>query len=94
MTDSFATPWTVAFLAPLSMGFPREEYWSELPFSSPEDLPDSGFEPRHLHWQADSLSLSHLGSPFKIGEQTPKGYDRHIQQLVQSDYTKVVTYNF
>ena len=42
----FATPWTVAFQAPLSMGFSRQEYWSGLPFPSPGDLPDPGFEPR------------------------------------------------
>ena len=35
------TPWTVARQAPLSMGFSRQEYWSGLPFPSPEDLPDS-----------------------------------------------------
>ena len=35
MSDSFATPWTVAHQAPLSMGFPRQEYWSGLPFPSP-----------------------------------------------------------
>ena len=38
----FLTPWTVALQAPLIMGFPRQEYWSGLPFSSPEDLPDPG----------------------------------------------------
>ena len=37
-------PWTVARQAPLSMGFSRQEYWSELPFPSPGDLPDSGIE--------------------------------------------------
>ena len=41
----FATPWTVADQAPLSMGFPRQEYWSGLPFPSPGDLPDPGIEP-------------------------------------------------
>ena len=41
----FATPWTVAYHAPPSMGFSRQEYWSGLPFPSPEDLPDPGFEP-------------------------------------------------
>ena len=41
----FATPWTVARQAPLSMGFPRQEYWSGLPFPSPGDLPSSGTEP-------------------------------------------------
>ena len=38
------TPWSVAHEAPLLMGFPRQEYWSGLPFSSPEDLPDPGIE--------------------------------------------------
>ena len=41
----FATLWTVAHQAPLSMGFSRKEYWSELPFPPPGDLPDPGIEP-------------------------------------------------
>ena len=41
----FATPWTVAYQAPPSMGFSRQEYWSGLPFPSPGDLPDPRFEP-------------------------------------------------
>ena len=44
MSD-FASPWTVAHQAPLSMEFSRQEYWSELPFSPPGDLPDPGIEP-------------------------------------------------
>ena len=43
VTD-FATPWTVAHQAPLSMGFPRQEYWSGLPFPSPGNLLDLGIE--------------------------------------------------
>ena len=39
------TPWTVAYQASPSMGFSRQEYWSGLPFPSPEDLPDPGIEP-------------------------------------------------
>ena len=39
------TPWTIAHQAPLSMGFPRQEYWSGLLFPSPGDLSDSGMEP-------------------------------------------------
>ena len=35
MSDSFSTPWTVAHQTPLSMGFPRQEYWSGVPFPSP-----------------------------------------------------------
>ena len=41
----FATPWTVAHQAPPSMGFSRQEYWSGLPFPSPEDLPNPEIEP-------------------------------------------------
>ena len=46
VSDLFATPWTAVRQAPLSTGFPRPEYWSELPCPSPRDLPDSGIEPR------------------------------------------------
>ena len=45
----------VDHLAPRSMGFSRQEYWSGLPFPSPGDLPDSEIEPRSPAWQADSL---------------------------------------
>ena len=45
MSDSFAIPWTVARQAPLSMGFPRQEYFSGLPFLSPGDLSNPGIEP-------------------------------------------------
>ena len=41
----FVTPWTVARQALLSMGFPRQEYWSGLPFHPPGDLPDPGVKP-------------------------------------------------
>ena len=58
----FATPWTLVLQAPPSMGFSREEYWSGLPFPSPEDLPDTGIKPTSPIWQADSLPLSHQGS--------------------------------
>ena len=44
----FATPWTVAHQAPLSMVFPRQEYWSGLPFPSPGDLPYLGLKPGSL----------------------------------------------
>ena len=44
MSNSFATPWTVACQAPLSMEFSRQEYWSGLPFPPPGDLPDLGIE--------------------------------------------------
>ena len=44
----FVTPWTVAYQAPLSMGFFRQEYWSGLPFPSSGFIPDPGIEPRSL----------------------------------------------
>ena len=53
----------VAHQAPLSVGFPRQEYWSELPFSFPGNLPDPEIESESPAWQTDSLPLSHLGSP-------------------------------
>ena len=51
----FATPWTVAYQAPPSMGFSRQECWSGLPLPSPGDLPDPGIEPGLPALQADSL---------------------------------------
>ena len=44
MSNSFVTPWTVAHQVLLSIGFPRQEYWSGLPFPSPGDLPDPEIE--------------------------------------------------
>ena len=51
----FATPWTVAHQAPLSMEFFRQEYWSGLPFPSLRDLPDPGIEPGSPTLWADAL---------------------------------------
>ena len=46
--NSFVTPWTVARQTPMSIGFPRQEYWSGLPFPSLGDLPDPGIKPTSL----------------------------------------------
>ena len=51
----------------LSMGFPRQEYWSVMPFPPPGHLSDPGIEPRVPALQADSLPLSHQGSRFELG---------------------------
>ena len=51
----FATSWTVAYQAPLSMGFSRQERWSGLPFPSPGDPLDPGIKPRSPALQADAL---------------------------------------
>ena len=60
----FATLWTIARLAPLSMGFSRQEYWSGLPLPSPGDLPDPGIEPRSPAVEADTLTSEAPGTPF------------------------------
>ena len=59
----FVTPWTVAYQAPPSMGFFRQEYWSGLPFPSPGDLPNPGIEPRSPAFQADTLTSEPPGKP-------------------------------
>ena len=62
----FVTPWTVALQAPLSMGFPRQDYWSGLPFPSPGDLPDPGIEPASSSSPALAggfCTIAALGSP-------------------------------
>ena len=64
----FATPWSVPCLAPLSIGFSRQEYWSGLPLPSLGDLPTQGLNLHFLGlllWQADSLPPSHLGRPLE-----------------------------
>ena len=63
-TQLFVTPWIATHKAPLSMVFSRQRYWTGLPFSSPEDLPDQGWNPCLLcllHWQVYPLPLSSLG---------------------------------
>ena len=62
----FVTPWTVACQAPLTIGFPRQEYWSRLSFPIPGVLETQGSNVcllHLLHWQADSLPPYHLESP-------------------------------
>ena len=60
----FATPWSLAQQAPLSLNFSRQECWSGLPFPSPGDLPNPGLEPRSPALQADSLLSEPQGSPW------------------------------
>ena len=70
VSNSFVTSWTVGCQALLSMRFPRQEYLSGLPFPSPGDLPNSGIELMSLALQADSLPLSHQGSPLHTHTHT------------------------
>ena len=59
----FATPWTAAHQAPLSMKFSRQGYWSGSPFPSPGDLLNPGIEPGSPALQADSLPTELQGKP-------------------------------
>ena len=67
----FVIPWTV-----VCQGFPQQKHWSGLPFPPPRDLPHPGIEPTSPALQADSLPLSHQGSPFSVhkGSQLSASY--------------------
>ena len=62
----FATPWTVAYQAPPSMGFSRQECWSGVPLPSPGDLPEPGIKPRSPTLQADALPSEPPGKPLNF----------------------------
>ena len=66
MSDSFATPRTVACQASLSKGFSQQEYWSGLPFHSPGDVPDLSVEPGSPALQANSLPSEPPGKPNRL----------------------------
>ena len=75
MSDS-VTPWTVAYQAPPSMGFSRQEYWSGLPFPSPGDLPYPGIKPGSPALEADTLTSEQKGGNVELAEhgyKTPFG---------------------
>ena len=76
----FATPWTVARQAPLSMRFPKQEYWSGLPFPYPGDLPDPGIEPGSPALQADSL-LCRSNKPAVSRTKPPENRIANVEGL-------------
>ena len=82
VAKSYHTPvtsWTAAHQAPLSMGFSRQEYWSELLFLSPGGLPNPGIELRSLALQADSLPTELPGKPIThllVGKKSQKFYKK------------------
>ena len=80
----FATPWTVNYQAPLSTGFSRQEYWSGLPFPSPEDLPDPGIESVSPALSADALPSEPPGKspPLKEEERTNLFFFFPLQSLI------------
>ena len=62
---SLRAPGTVARQAPVSMGFPRQEYWGGLPFPSPGDLPNPGIKPGSPALQRNSLPIELYGTGIK-----------------------------
>ena len=70
MPHSFEIPWTTACQTPLSMGFPRQEYWSGLPFPSPGDFPSTEIEPSSPALAGEFFPPSHLGSPVSFRRQS------------------------
>ena len=103
VVSDFVTPWIVACQVPPCMEFSRQEYWRGLPFSPLEDLPDPEIKSASpvsciLHWQADSLPLSHQGSPYnrlgylkkkKITVMSITGKDLHYQLRRKSLITEL-----
>ena len=72
MSDSFATPWTVAHQAPLSMGFPRQEHWSGLSFRPPGDRPDPGTEPNSPELAGGFFTTEPPGKPLTSTSQADR----------------------
>ena len=86
----FATPWTVAYQAPPSMGFSRQEYWSGMLFPSPGDLPDAGIEPGSPAFQADTLTSEPLGKPM----QGPMQIKQNVDKLIPRDSQGICVHHY
>ena len=69
------TVWTGAHQAPPSMGFPRQEYWSVLPFPPPGDLPDPGIEPTSLMSPELAGGFFTIGATWEAGMAILKVWD-------------------
>ena len=83
----FATPWTVAYQAPPSMGFSRQECWNGLPFPSPGDLPNPGMEPGPPALQADALLSKPPGKPQKTEYFPPNVGNNTMTSALLSAHT-------
>ena len=93
MSDSFATPQTVACQVPLSMGFSRQEFWSGLPYPSPGDLPDPGMKLLSylLHWQVDAFSRGNYTQYYVITFKGKESGKVFIHSFTVSDVTVLYT---
>ena len=88
-----ATPWTAASQAPPSMGFSRQEYWSGLPFPSPEDLPASGIEPGSPILQADALPSKPPGKLREMKENYKFIIGANILKMKKNITLKILSEN-
>ena len=98
VSNPFATPWTLAHQAPLSMGFPRQEYWSELPFPSPGDLPDPGIEPESSaltgrfftgELRGKRCTLTYSVSKRKASSTSILGEGKQVLRIYQKAFTNL-----
>ena len=64
ISNSFVIPWTAGRQAPLSMEFPRQEYWSGFPFPSPGDPPNPGIEPVSPTLEGGFFTTEPSGKPY------------------------------
>ena len=95
VVSDWATPWTVAHQAPLSMGFSRQEYWSGLPYPSPGGMPDPGIKPRSPALEADALISEPPGKLNCKGNQSWKFIgrtDAEAQGPILWHWYKVLTH--
>ena len=83
MSTSFLVPWTVVRQAPLSMGFPRREYWGGLPFPSAGHLPNRGMEPMSPAMAGRFFTTEPPGKPLEDNCFTVKcAFERHAKGLI------------
>ena len=81
VSDSFVTPRTVACQAPLSMGFPRQEYWRGCSFPSPGDLPNPGMEPASPALAGRFFITEPPGKPWASSILCPKSFHLSSSQF-------------
>ena len=106
MSNSVATPWTIACQSPLNMGFPKQEYWCGLTFSSSGDLSHPrdricvSFMNRHIHfhwaiseaWQ--EIKLQNIQTAHTAQYQKDKRPSRKNEQKTQKDFSLKKTYRW